>query len=79
MNPELSQNVHSILEFFKRNKDINQRQQFCDLEVFMFDPRLPIKSNLKCEYNTFNKFNDYNMYEDEIITTLVKNDTKKDN
>lgn len=70
-------NVEFILDFMARRPGINSSTQFCNMEKFMFNGQLPLKSDKEQEWQEFSAFEDGNRLEHEVIMKIARNDEKK--
>lgn len=69
--------ISNIFCFYSRDKDQGQ-EDVCNMERFLIDQRLPLKSDEEVECFQLATFQDFNTYKHEVIEKIVKRDKKKD-
>ena len=70
--------ISIILEFFSRDEDQGQ-DEVCNMERFLVDDALPLKSDNEIECFQLATFSDFNKYKDEIIDYVCQRDKAKEN
>ena len=58
-------------------EDSKKLDEDCNMEVFITDPALPLKSDQEVESFSFSYFKDVNCYLREVIDRIVENDKSK--
>lgn len=70
-------NISNIFSFFSRDKGQGQRD-VCNLERFLRDPKLPLKSDEEVEAFQLATFKDFNTFQAEVMDRIMQRDKKKD-